>query len=617
LIEGELLLTFLDGDQIIGRHRSGELALTAGEKRFRMLLPPLKITTEVSLLTTRARFTGPRIDVDLGEHEFRVPLYWKRSLVIGTPQPEALRSLDATLDLAPFLSLERYAPDRFVAQGLATVHSRLVPDELPRNGVGYTAWDLLLLIGEGFAELDGEQLQAIGDWVDAGGSVCVRPSAPLKPEHVQFLNRLAGDEIAFTIDGAGRPMYDNDAPGLRLHRHGLGRAVLILRPLDPERDLRSPEWRRAVAFLWKLRASQADQLTEEGSWHFDLEEPQSIYAMEPRPLRPLMLDDQKRLPDLLLPSEITGMPKHVVISLLVVFLLLVAPGDFLLLGYLKARRYTWLLFLVVSLGFTWFTVNLAGDYMSATDFRSRLVFVDWTRGEQPARVSEYELLFTATQKTREERQNDALHAPVAPVSAGPQYAVRGGRWAGMERYSEEDLPEWFGSDLDPPVYRGFMPRVFVVEQHMPKWTPRMSRRTQFAAQGPAAPIDWSRFTAGNFNSGQARAAFVAQVQQTSPEAAIIVTRGPDRHAYGLSDQEFGSAVRLHDIVSLIEQMSRRPSHGLFQLVSQLSPTGHSNGEDLTLFDPSDPAQCLVLIVVREGDDYIVHRRLYVEGGSEP
>lgn len=621
LIEGELLLTFLDGDQIIGRYSSGELALTAGEKRFRILLPPLKITTEVSLLTTRARFSGPRIDFDLGEHEFRVPLYWKRSFVIGIPQPETLLAPDAWVDLAPSLSLEKYVSDRIVAQGLTTVHSRLIPDELPRNGVGYTAYDLLLLMGEGLAELEEGQLKAIGDWVEAGGSICLWPSAPLEPEHVRFLNRLAGDEIAFTIDGTGRLMTDtaDAAAGVRLYRRGLGRAALILRPLDPERDLHSPEWRRAVAFVWKLRADQADELAAEGRWRFNQPEPESIYAMEPRPLRPVPIEGQKSLSDLLLPAAITGMPKHVVITLLAVFLLLVAPGDYFLLGYLKARRYTWLLFLIVSLGFTWFTVNLAGDYMSATDFRSRLVFVDWTSGKRPARVSEYEMIFTATQKTIEERQNDSLHAPVAPVSAGPQYAVRGGRWAGMERYGEEDLPEWFGSDLPPPVYRGFMPGVFVVEQHMPKWTPRLSRRTQFAPDGPAAPAEWSRFTAEDFDGEQSRAALVAEVRRTSPEAVIIVTRGTERYEIGFPPQDdFAEpAVRLSDIVKLAEQMSHRLPVGLFKVVSQLSPTGHSNGEDLTLLDLSDPGQWLVLIIVREGDNYVVHRRLYAERSTEP
>lgn len=644
LIEGELRLTFLDGDHVIGHYRSGELALTAGEKRFRMLLPPLKITTEVSLLTTRARFTGPRIDIDLGEHEFRAPLYWKRSFVIGILQPETLLSPDAWVDLAPSLSLEKYAPDRIVAQGLTTVHSRLVPNELPRSGVGYTAYDLLLLMGEGFAELDGEQLEAIADWVEAGGSLCLWPSAPLKPEHVRFLNRLAGDEIAFTTDGAGRLMTDTDMPdsGLRLDRHGLGRAVLILRPLDPENDVRSREWRRAVAFLWKLRADQtaaltsavrsarlpehwgelrADQtagLTTQNTWRFSVEEQEYSSAVEPRPLRPLALDDQKRLQDLLLPSQITGMPKHVVISLLVVFLLLVAPGDYFLLGYLKARRYTWLLFLVISLGFTWFTVNLAGDYMSATDFSSRLIFVDWTGGERPARVSEYEMVFTATQKTLEERQNDALRAPVPPVSAGPQYARRSGRWAGMERYMEEDLPEWFGSDLPPPVYRGFMPAVFVVEQHMPKWTPRMSRRTQFAPDGPAPPVDWSKFTPEDFHTEQGRAAFAATVRQVSPEATVImIGETTDDFGFPPEDDLSESAARFRDIVGLVRQMSVRPAEGLFQILSQLSPTGHSNGEDLTLLDPSDPAQRLVLIIVRERDDYFVHRRLYTERSTEP
>jgi hypothetical protein len=51
---------------------------------------------------------------------------------------------------------------------------------------------------------------------------------------------------------------------------------------------------------------------------------------------------------------------------------------------------------------------------------------------------------------------------------------------------------------------------------------------------------------------------------------------------------------------------------LFTIVSQISPTGADNFEDLTVLDTTDPRQWLVVVVVREGEDYLIYRRLYYE-----
>ena len=63
----------------------------------------------------------------------------------------------------------------------------------------------------------------------------------------------------------------------------------------------------------------------------------------------------------------------------------------------------------------------------------------------------------------------------------------------------------------------------------------------------------------------------------------------------------------------LREVSARPDWGLFSVVSQISPSGAGNFEDLSILDTSDPNQCLVVAAVRVGDDIIICRRLYCGG----
>jgi len=62
--------------------------------------------------------------------------------------------------------------------------------------------------------------------------------------------------------------------------------------------------------------------------------------------------------------------------------------------------------------------------------------------------------------------------------------------------------------------------------------------------------------------------------------------------------------------NLLMQACCRAPEGLFSIVSQVSPTGGANFEDLTILDPTDPNQWLLVVIVPDGEDYVVYRRLY-------
>jgi hypothetical protein len=61
---------------------------------------------------------------------------------------------------------------------------------------------------------------------------------------------------------------------------------------------------------------------------------------------------------------------------------------------------------------------------------------------------------------------------------------------------------------------------------------------------------------------------------------------------------------------ILQQTCVRTPRGLFAVVSQISPNGASNFEDLTLLDNTAPNQWLLVVTVREGANFTVYRRLY-------
>ena len=88
-----------------------------------------------------------------------------------------------------------------------------------------------------------------------------------------------------------------------------------------------------------------------------------------------------------------GLPFWVVVAILAAFLLLIAPGDYFLLGVLRARRFTWISLTVTSLAFTVGTVRITervmgNDRLSTACSSSPIVGPEGA----PVKTSRYELL---------------------------------------------------------------------------------------------------------------------------------------------------------------------------------------------------------------------------------
>jgi hypothetical protein len=578
--------------------------------------------------------------------------------VIVHVQPSEFDRSPLVYALINALGLERLAPPAEQQFTLSTHVARLPPEELPAVTAGFADFDLLVLDSAAFLQVTAPQITRIGDWVVGGGSVVVMPHGTLKARHVEFLNRLAGGKKAeegYALDERGQLVVGDRAlaSGQKLakFRCGAGRAVVIHDALDPESDFDTPEWKSTIAFLWKVRAAQHDKILATGGWDFTPPATVDHRYVTPRPFAPQTDGLGESIRQFLLPERIEGVPLPVVAVILSLFLLAVAPGDYLLLGRLNCRKYTWWLFALVTTAFTLCTVKIAESYMGHGDYRTALTFVDLeaVRNDsgpllKPARFSRFELLFVATQQALETPLRNCLYVDLT-VRGGPQEDAQYRRMR-FSQFDDRVLDEMEAADPDLPRFEGVMPVGFKVRQQLRQWSPRITRQTTFSddpAGTSETPIGAETLATAVVSSTEGRQALFDAIFKQEPAAQVLllnqnrafspalpenesaddsanaqpgaVARPPgavDRNSVAVAFPELQAKA---PVLVLAASASFRPAAGLFAIVSQISPTGGGNLEDLTVLDQSDPQQWLLILAVRRNSDWFVYRKLLIPDPS--
>ncbi len=652
--EGRLELKWYLGNRLVHDYLSPELAVAAGGRKLRVAVPPIVMHSEKTTVTARARFITSREVLELTESTPSVPVDWRRSFVIVYVEPSEFDKSSIVRSLANELGLERLGPPAEQQFSLSSHVARLLPEELPAGSAGYSGFDVLIMDREAFLQVTEAQLTAIGDWVAGGGNVVVIPHGTLTAQHVEFLNRLGGGQEAegpYSRDERGHLVVGESAlaAATRLAKFhaGAGRAVVVHGELDPESDFETPEWKAVIGFLWKVRAVQLNKIMQTGGWDFT-PPPMDERYLTPRPFAPQADGLGESIRQFLMPERIEGVPLPVVAVILSLFLLAVAPGDYFLLGRLNCRKYTWWLFVLVTATCTFCTVKVAESYMGDVDYRTALTFVDLESARndsspvlRPARSSRFELLFVATQQAVETSLRNCLYVDLTEPG-GPQEDVQYRRMR-FSQYDDRELDEMQAADPDLPRFEGVMPTAFKVRQQLRQWSPRITRRTTFAdgpADLPDSPITAKSLADADWTSKEGRQALFDAILQQEPAAQILllnqnrafrpalaeegsanesaekrpgaVSRKSPRAAGSAgSGDDFSNLQSQAPVLALAAKASVRPPVGLFAIVSQVSPTGGTNLEDLSLLDPSDPQQWLLIVAVRRNSDWFVFRKLLI------
>ncbi len=664
LFEGRLEIKWYIGKRLVHEYLSHELAITAGGQRWRVALPPIVVHDEKTPVTGYARFIGERETIGLGEvNDLVVPAVAKRAFVVAKVQPHELWRPQAERGIADSLGLEQFNPLPDKRFDLLTYVSPMTPEEMPAFDAGYASFDCLLLEGEGFQKLRRSQLSAIGSWLAAGGSAVIAPRGILSSTHVEFINRLAGQcpggaestasEAAYSLDERGQLIVGAAALSagkkFALLRAGLGRAVIIHENLEAQYDFTSAEWRETVAFLWKVQAGQSAKIVETGHWEAPAARLMTDTYRVPRQFAPERDDKVQSIRQFLLPERIEGVPLTVVVVILTLFLLAVAPGDYFLLGRLNCRKYTWWLFVTTATAFTLGTVKIAEHYMGHADYRTSLTLVDLESDvadsnvcTKVARTSRFELLFVATQRQTETVLRNTLFADLTQRAVLSEQRTTAYRPFMFQDADEVDDTEAVAIDL--PVYEGAMPALFTVHQQLRQWSPWVTRQTAFSNEPPPlseSKLDWRALPRGGLASEEGRKSLFDFVREREPDSQIVLLhrlsvfdeshittpatdRLPEAHEGSLATSSAADdSLPAYDLLSLARDapssilplmgaMSVQQSRGLFAIVSQISPTGGENLEDLALLDVTDTRQWLLIVALRRESRWIVYRQLFYE-----
>jgi hypothetical protein len=420
---------------------------------------------------------------------------------------------------------------------------------------------------------------------------------------------------------------DEDAPGTIVTAcKGLGRVAILrgrlLRNLDPD----GASWIETTRFLLKGRNStgieaQDTDFTTVGVAGGPnarraavIAPPRFSRAYGPNSMYPNLnaapLGRLNELFDLLMPLGVTAIPLRVIVLILIAYVLTIGPVDYVVLGLLRLRRFTWLLFPVVTVGFAAYTLWLSQRYLGSNDSRRAVEIYDFVQGGAAARRTRIEMLFLGQENTVTTQVDNGLFAPVGRgnvISRSPTPTDMGNL-----------TPETIGiDDRFPARYR--------VVQQVPQWRPVLNRffwiepKPGDIYQPPGLPgaggFDWN--DAKDVTGGLGPASLAQRVRSAfGPKSCAVLICGKSV-VYVLNDfGEFDNwRLNLPDrsgntLLETVCELCQRTPEQLFIRTANLSPNGGPELDDISLADSSDDRQIVLVVGVETESTLYLYRRLY-------
>jgi hypothetical protein len=642
ILEGYLDIIVYDGREKLAQLATDEIVVTTGERRIETRLPVISTDNSFRQAELHASLVTPKRSYDLGTFPLRLRPYGTRRFAVGVSDPWETGYSTRQRQIVFSLRFERFNPDP-KDLSVRTSLDNIRPSEMPSDALGYCGFNLVVLMDEGFADLRANQLDALYEWVAAGGSVCVLPGGGLDNDHLNFLAKLAArnpDAAPFVPDAEGRLIPDGPSgeAAIRLFAPGIGRAAVVMTAEDSQRQLDSQEWREMVAHLWSVRRQVIPRLVADSNWeHVNIVSYSEMMGNSRGAVQDKFdykpISQGNWLLERLMPETVKVVPLGLIALILAGYVLLIGPGDYFLLGLLKLRKLTWLLFPLVTVAVTLFTVALSNWYMQPSEDRRTVQFLDIGDDDAVARESKFELLFFSRPREVETQVTGetfaAFNQQRFSMQAQQQYMQYG--------YRGEVAPEQL---VGVAGYSGRIPGNYTVTQNIPQWTPQINRRFAIAPSTDSSDatvprFDWDSLrpsVAGNMADAVRQQSWQAKVRRQvsrhfGNQAAVWVMSGSNvqqiagshglfvrRHTptqYDAFYPDYGQAGQYQQGDFLTQTCIRAP-YGLYSLVSRIAPTGGDTFEDLPILDPSDERQCLLVVAVEDEGHLRIYRRLYVK-----
>jgi hypothetical protein len=572
LREGALEFELRGDGETQYHYRTHELAVAPGKQRFRFLMPQGGVAANAVQREWRLRFVEGERKWDLGVYPQAQQRSMAQAVAIAVAR-SAESATQQTTSAWQMLRLERLVPRGLASttwQAFSTAPAFIDPADFPVDPLGYCAFDAVLLEGETLTRLKQKARTALAHWVHAGGSLAVIAPGAIGESEVDFLNALGRPDPHWkpvTLGENGRLQLAPDV--VVVARADFGRLLFCAEKPDAEKLTDSAEWRRSTSVFWNLNGASLAKLSRESPFSLAEDQP--------------MLDQKfERVASLLsslLSKNARVIPRVWLWTVLVAFILAAVPGEWLLLGWLRRRRFTWILFPCTALLATWVMTKLARHYLGEETKRQSFIVSDLGADGRIVRESRFELTWPAASGdlTDEVRGDLVSTQPTVP---GP--------------------PTWYASPTKPAPLRfhGQFPASFSTTQETQQWRPILRRMLSLSDRPDDSGVRWELCRPEIVTGPWSR----ELVERLAPGKNVDF----EIHWKGKGRVSDGGPVEpaARQSIALAPGNSLRIS---------TAPHGHFPPSDLPFVGPefADQNQSFIVVFGREGDATRVWRRLYL------
>ena len=310
------------------------------------------------------------------------------------PQANRVLMLAGNVSLGRSLALERLVP------GEGNWRTAILPislDALPDTLLGWSAADVVAVDAAALTALPQARAEGLRRWVRAGGSLVVAGALP--------------------AEWAGAAA-------------GLG----VIQATTSATD--EPRWRTLAAAAWGLDAQRRqDFIAGKAAWQGD-------DRLHPQVRRGVRSDD---LIKALWPSAMGRVPVGTVLWIFALFVLVIGPGEWLLLGRIRRRRWTWITFPLTTAAATWATLLVAQQALGGTDHHRRLRLIDASPSGAIWRTADYDLRILGAGRLLSDTPGDALWQPLPARAPRGRYrspSDEGEQAVWVESTVERNVSQW-------------------------------------------------------------------------------------------------------------------------------------------------------------------------------
>lgn len=631
-----------------------ELTLNGPEQRIRVILPSVDSLSTIDQLQVDVSYRGKTFTGLLGRHILRVPFATKKvfnCLLVESPgvrkntiprdrMMESLRFETLVLELGSGRKIDE---DREQAK---TIFPSVDPADLPSEAMAYCGYDMVAISSDAFRTLRKPQLEALFAWTKAGGSVYVEPGGILEPYHLDFLRNLVATDDStspFVVDSTGKLIPDDHERDAISSTCGIGYAVVRVSEPGKLIDIESAAWHKIARPLWKARqvALQDRVLNDPRQTIATFVEAKGRATTSTQSLSGQYRNSATSLLLRLMPEGVRMVPVWVLTLILAIYVALIGPGDYFILGSLRARKLTWLSFPITTLAVAGLTIWLSNGYMTASEARRAVVLKDLDKGGEVVRTNRLELLYIASSRPVPTKIEKGFFAPMTAST----YKLNQG------------MPQNYDNFFDMTMRtEGRIPTEYSVTQNVAKWTPVINRVFSIPGDVSLPQVDWSEF---DLESSQAEQISLHTVplkllevtrKQFGPQAMVACFSGVNGWAYDRTAGWSSSRSDLpqtsgpyipnrfnREVERVIPEIngcrdagapefftwiyaacvgfagnsfsSYVPASNLYSVINQTAPKGGANCDDLPLLDTTDPRAWLLVVVVPDKNDLIVYRKL--------